>query len=96
MEKKPSVTLPGKVEKVIPANREPEKAQISLDDADPLYDEIRVENSLQDEEGKQVKLKPGDDVDVTIEGNPNPSKLKKPSGSESDENLERTAEPSKQ
>lgn len=57
-----SRTLPGRVEKVIPANYEPEKAQISLEGADPLYDEIRVENSLQDEEGKELKLKPGEEV----------------------------------
>jgi hypothetical protein len=85
--KKPAVTLPGRVEKVIPANYEPEKAQISVDGADPLYNEIRVENTLQDQEGKQVKLKPGDQVDVTIEGDPDAT-IPKASGSESDEDLE--------
>ena len=45
----------------------PEKAQIAVEQADHLYREIRIENSLQDEEGKQVRLKPGAEVDVTIE-----------------------------
>jgi hypothetical protein len=65
---KPAVTLPGTVEKIIPANRvEPEKAQISVQDADELYKEIRIENTLRDERGKEVGLKPGAHVDVTIE-----------------------------
>jgi len=70
---KPSVTLPGTVEKIIPAVpavEEPEKAQISVDGADHLYREIRVENALEDETGKTVRLKPGAHVDVTIEAEP--------------------------
>jgi hypothetical protein len=66
---KPSVTLPGTVEKVIPARPpiEPEKAQISVDGAEDLYKELRVENTLTDENGKPVALKAGAHVDVTIE-----------------------------
>jgi hypothetical protein len=66
---KPSVTLPGTVEKIIPPVHpsEPEKAQIGIEGADDLYREIRVENTLQDEKGKPVALKPGAQVDVTIE-----------------------------
>ena len=70
---KPSVTLPGTVEKIIhavPAVEEPEKAQISVDGADHLYREIRVENALEDETGKTVRLKPGAHVEVTIEAEP--------------------------
>jgi hypothetical protein len=65
---KPSVTLPGTVEKIIqPVHpSEPEKAQIGIEGADDLYREIRVENTLQDENGKPVALKPGAHVDVTI------------------------------
>jgi hypothetical protein len=71
MPEKPSVTLPGTVEKIItaPDPVEPEKAQISLEDGDPLYREIRIENSLTDEEGKKVKLKRGAKVEVTVEAN---------------------------
>ncbi|MGA7919178.1 MAG: hypothetical protein WCA38_05855 [Candidatus Acidiferrales bacterium] len=65
---KPVVTLPGTVEKIIPANRvEPEKAQIAVQGADDLYREIRIENTLKDETGKDVGLKAGAHVDVTIE-----------------------------
>jgi hypothetical protein len=71
MPEKPSVTLPGTVEKIItpPHPLEPEKAQISLEDGDPLYREIRINNTLIDEEGKKVKLKRGAKVEVTVEAN---------------------------
>jgi hypothetical protein len=65
---KPKVTLPGTVEKIIPANPiAPEKAQIAVEGADHLYREIRVDNTLEDEKGKKVSLKPGAHVDVKIE-----------------------------
>ena len=69
---KPSVTLPGTVDKIIkpPHPSMPEKAQISVEGADDLYKEIRVENELQDENGKPVKLKPGAHVEVTVEADP--------------------------
>jgi len=46
---------------------EPEKVQISVDEADELYREIRVENVLTDENGENIRLKPGADVDVIVE-----------------------------
>lgn len=66
---KPSSTLPGTVEKIIPSPfpGEPEKAQIGVEGADHLYREVRVENAFQTEDGETVKLKPGAKVDVTIE-----------------------------
>ena len=66
---KPSVTLSGTVEKVIPSLHPslPEKAQIAVEDADHMYRELRIENTLEDEKGNHVSLKPGADVDVTIE-----------------------------
>jgi hypothetical protein len=69
MTEKPSVTLPGTVEKVIksPDPSEPEKAQISIEGADDLYREIRIENTLTDENGDQVSLKKGAEVEVTVE-----------------------------
>jgi hypothetical protein len=72
MAEKPSVTLPGTVEKIIPSAhpREPEKAQISVEGADELYQEIRIENSLTDENGDSVRLKKGAQVDVTVEADP--------------------------
>ena len=66
---KPAVTLPAVVEKIVkPINpSEPEKAQISIQGADHLYREIRVENTLKNAAGEKVRLKPGAEVDVTIE-----------------------------
>lgn len=69
---KPSVTLPGTVEKIIkpPVPTMPEKAQIAVEGADDLYKEIRLENALVDENGKKVKLKEGAKVEVTLEADP--------------------------
>jgi len=69
MTDKPTVTLPGKVEKIIkPVDpREPEKAQIAIEGADTLYKEIRIENSLTDKNGEKVRLKKDAEVDVTLE-----------------------------
>jgi hypothetical protein len=65
-------TKPGIVQKIIepPIPNEPEKAQIAIQGADELYKEIRIENALEDESGKQVKLKPGTHVNVTVEADP--------------------------
>jgi hypothetical protein len=65
-----STTLPGRVEKVIrphPQTGEPEKAQIAVEGADHLYRELRVPNTLENENGEKVKLKEGAEVDVKIE-----------------------------
>ena len=79
---KPSVTLPGTVEKIIPPTHpsQPEKAQIGIEGADDLYREIRVENTLQDGNGSPVALKPGAQVDVTIEADVDATLTKKSSG----------------
>jgi hypothetical protein len=68
-DEKLSTTLPGTVDKIIKPwiAGEPEKAQISVEGADHLYREIRIENNLTDADGKAVSLKPGAEVDVTIE-----------------------------
>jgi hypothetical protein len=66
---KPSTTLPGTVEKIIkPIDPDAEDtAEISIEKAEDLYREIRVENTLKDENGEKVGLKEGAPVDVTIE-----------------------------
>jgi hypothetical protein len=68
MPKQSSVTLLGTVEKIIPSSipGTPEKAQISVQSAEPLYREVRIENTLTDESGGKVSLKPGSQVDVII------------------------------
>ncbi len=69
MSKKPKITKSGAVKKIIksPIPHEPEKAEIEVKDADPLYQEVRIENSLEDQAGNKVKLKEGAEVSVTFE-----------------------------
>jgi hypothetical protein len=74
MTEKPSVTLPGKVDKVISGHGEPEKAEISVEGADPLYQEIRIENALTNANGNEVRLKQNEEVHVTIEAEKEASK----------------------
>jgi len=71
MTEKPSVTLPGTVENVIKPSEpsQPEKAQIAIEGADDLYQEIRIKNSLTTENGDEVRLNKGAQVDVTVEAN---------------------------
>jgi len=80
MNEKPSVTLPGTVEKIIKPSgpREPEKAQIAIEGADDLYREIRIENTLTAENGDQVALKKGAEVDVSVEADPQATTPKEP------------------
>ena len=68
MTENPSVTLSGTVEKIIKPSgpNEPEKAQIAVEGADDLFREIRIENSLTDENGEEVRLKKGAEVEVTV------------------------------
>jgi len=64
----PSVTMPGTVDKIIPSPRpsQPEKAQIAIDGADHQFRDLRIENTLTDEHGDDVRLKKGAHVDVTV------------------------------
>ena len=73
---KATVTLPGTVEKIIPSclPDEPDKAQISVEGAEDLYKELRVDNVLQDSEGKTVELKKGAEVQITIAADPSATK----------------------
>jgi hypothetical protein len=77
--KKPKTTKPGTVEKIIasPFPQVPEKAEITIEGADHLYQEIRIENVLKDEKGKMVKLKEGAQVEVTVEADPKDTVPKK-------------------
>ncbi len=76
---KATVTLPGTVEKIIPpiAPTGPEKAQITVEGAEHLYREIRVDNTLQDAEGNDVSLKKGATVEVIIAADPEETTPKK-------------------
>jgi len=67
MAENPNTTLPAFVEKIIKSPGVPEKAQLAVEGADHLYREIRIENTLIDENGRKVGLKPGAEVQVTVE-----------------------------
>jgi hypothetical protein len=64
----PSTVMPGIVDKLIPSSRptQPEKAQIAVEGADRGYRELRIENSLTDEHGDEVRLKKGAHVEITV------------------------------
>jgi hypothetical protein len=69
---RPSITVPGTVEKIVPSARPAllEKAQIAVDGASPRHRDIRIENTLTDENGEDVKLKKGAHVEVTVATDP--------------------------
>jgi hypothetical protein len=69
MTKKRRMRLRGRVQRVLKpvVPREPEKAEISVEEADDLYREIRVENVVEDDTGEKAGLKPGAEVDVVVE-----------------------------
>jgi tRNA nucleotidyltransferase (CCA-adding enzyme) len=68
----PSTTMSGTVDKIIPSLRpsQSEKAQIAVDRADHRHRVLRIENSLTDEHGDEVKLKKGAHVEVTVTAEP--------------------------
>jgi hypothetical protein len=67
----PRTVVSGTVEKLIPSPRSnrPEKAQIAIE-GDHGYRDLRIENSLTDEHGDEVKLKKGAYVEVTVAARP--------------------------
>ncbi len=77
---KATKTLTGTVDKIIPPiiPGKPEKAQISVDGAEDLYRELRVDNTLEDADGNKVRLKKGAEVEVTIEADPEATKPHEP------------------
>lgn len=80
--KKHRVKKHGVVEKIIPPPHPtmPEKAQISIDGCDHLYQEIRIDNTLETENGQKVKLKEEAPVDVVIEADPEATVPEKKNG----------------
>jgi hypothetical protein len=66
---KKSKKLRGTVEKVIKpiTPTQSEKAQISIEEADDLYKEIRIENVMARETGEKTRLKVGESVEVIVE-----------------------------
>jgi hypothetical protein len=71
MAKRLKTKKPGTVQKIVldPYTRT-EKAEIQVHDADELYREIRIDNTVEDENGHKAKLKKGAEVEVTVEADP--------------------------
>jgi len=63
--RKLSATVQKIIKPAVPS--EPEKAEIAIHDADDLYREIRIENTVTTEDGEKAKLKEGANVDVIVE-----------------------------
>ena len=64
---KPRTTVRGTVDKIIPIldpNNQPEKAQMVVKGAGDRH--LRIENTLIDENGAEVRLKKGVHVEVTV------------------------------
>jgi hypothetical protein len=48
-----------------------------VEGADQIYKEIRIENALTDDLGQEVRMEPGDKVNVTIASEPEPIRLER-------------------
>jgi hypothetical protein len=68
----PSTTMAGTVHKIIPSLSpgQPEEAQIAVDAGDHRHRNLRIENTLTDENGDSVKLKKGAHVQLTVTSEP--------------------------
>jgi hypothetical protein len=68
----PSTTMPGIVDKIIPPQRpsQLEEAQIAVEAADHRHRDLRIANTLTDENGDDVRLKKGTHVEVTVTAEP--------------------------
>ena len=49
---------------------QPEKANIAVEGADHRHRDLRIENTLTDEHGDDVRLKKGAQVEVTVTAEP--------------------------
>jgi hypothetical protein len=68
----PSISLHGIVDKIIPSPQpnQPEGARIAIKEDNLPEQDLRIENSLTDEHGDDVKLKKGAHVDITVTAEP--------------------------
>jgi hypothetical protein len=68
MSEKLRVTFPATVGQIIksPIPNEPDQAQIAVEGADRPYGEMRIDGTLKNENGDDVHLKLGAQVEVTI------------------------------
>jgi hypothetical protein len=70
-----STVLPGTVEKIIPSHgrSQPEKAQIAVDGTHHRVCDLRIDSTLTDENGDDVRLKKGAHVEITVRAEPDAS-----------------------
>lgn len=66
---RPWMTVAAVVNKLVPASYAniPDKVEVSILAADPLFREVRLENALTTHDGQKVALKSGARLDVTFE-----------------------------
>lgn len=66
---RPWKTLSGSVQKIVKNayGNHAEKVQIGIDEAEHLFQEVRIENTFTDSDGQPVALKQGAHVDLTFE-----------------------------
>jgi len=76
----PSITVPAVIEEIIafPGPGQREKAQIAIEEADRHYRNLRIDNTLTDENGDDVSLKKGAHVEITVTAKPGNIKYGKP------------------
>ena len=69
MPEKANFILPGTVDKIIQSlsPSELEQAQIGVEGADHLRQELRIDNTLRDQSGQEFSLKLGAQVELVIE-----------------------------
>ena len=67
MRRKAETHKPGKVTKIVDGvEAREELAEITLEEADPVYGKLRVVNFLKDKMGQKHRLQEGDGVDVIL------------------------------
>jgi hypothetical protein len=66
MPEKPGVNLSGTVRKVLQFPSNPAKVQIAIESPDRVHKELRIENTLTDRSGQEIRLKTGAKAEVTI------------------------------
>jgi hypothetical protein len=64
----PRTSMPGTVDKIISSLRpsQPENVRIAVNGPDRRTQDLRIENTLTDEHGDEVRLKKGARVEVTV------------------------------
>ena len=65
--------MPGTVDRIIESPGKPEEANIAFDGANHRHRDLRIENTLTDQHGDDVRLKKGAHVELTVTAKPKSS-----------------------